>query len=110
MRALWILSPLCGAALLTGGAALAHEAYMDCFDNGDDTVTCVAGYEDGSPPTDRDRILIKNSEGKTIKSGNFDEDGAFNFGRPEDAGFMMIFMGSEIGHTIRINAGDLVSP
>ncbi len=110
MRSLSMFSALCGAALLTGGAAFAHEAYMDCFDNGDDTVTCVAGYEDGSPPTDRDRILIKNGDGKTIKSGNFDADGAFSFKRPDDAGFMMIFMGSEIGHTIRINAGDLVRP
>ncbi len=110
MRALSLLSALCGAALLTGDAAFAHEAYMDCFDNGDGTATCVAGYEDGSPPTDRDRILIKDGDGKTIASGNFDEDGAFSFDRPEDPGFMMIFMGSEIGHTIRINAGDLIQP
>lgn len=100
--------PAIGLLLLGGAsAAQAHESYMDCFDNGDNTVTCQAGYDDGSPPHAGDRVLLKDSTGKTLKEGKFDAEGSFSFERPDDQNFMVIFMGSEIGHTNRVNAGDL---
>lgn len=106
-RAAFVPILFAAALLLAGGGALAHESYMDCFDNGNETVTCVAGYEDGSPPTDRDVLLLKDADGKTLLKGNFDAEGAFSFERPA-GDFMVIFMGAEIGHTLRINATDLI--
>lgn len=107
-RALSQLLLLCGGALLAGTAAFAHESFMDCFDNGDGTVSCMAGYVDGSPPTPQDQILIKDADGTTLISGRFDDDGNFTFERPGDPDFMVIFMGAEIGHTHRIDAGALI--
>lgn len=101
---------LTGLGLLCLGgafAAQAHESYMDCFDNKDGTATCQAGYEDGSPPGAQDRILIKDEKGKTLIEAHFGEDGSFTFEQPA-GNFMMVFIGGEIGHTKRINAGDLI--
>lgn len=100
---------LCGASFLTGGAVLAHESFMDCFDNQNETVTCVAGYVDGSPPSDRDRVLLKDADGKTLVTGHFDADGNYTFDKPGNDHFMVIFMGAEIGHTLRVDSVDLIS-
>ncbi len=107
-RALRNLILSCAGILLPGVAVLAHESYMDCFDNQNGTVTCSAGYVDGSPPADRDRVLLKDADGKTLVTGNFDADGNFTFDKPGNGDFMVIFIGAEIGHTHRINSGDLV--
>ena len=32
---------------LAAAAAYAHNAICDCFDNGDDTITCEGGFSDG---------------------------------------------------------------
>lgn len=96
---------LIGATLLAT-AAQAHESFLHCFDNGDDTVTCKAGYEDGSRLMSRDRLLVKDEKGKTLQEGHFDKSGSYSFERPA-GNFMMVFMGSEIGHTMRINSADL---
>jgi hypothetical protein len=95
------------AALAVAGAAAAHESYLDCFDNRDGTVTCQAGYEDGSPPSDEDRILVKDADGNTLISGGFD-DGKFSFKRPGGDDFMVIFVGGEIGHSRRISGRELI--
>jgi hypothetical protein len=103
-------SALAAGALLLGSASvvLAHESYMDCFDNRDGTITCEAGYEDGSPPNDQDRVLLKDADGRTLVTGFFDAEGRFTFPRPAEDDFMMIFIGIEIGHTNRVNARDLI--
>lgn len=102
---------LIGIGLLgLGGsfAAQAHESFMDCFDNRDDTVTCEAGYVDGSPPNAGDRILVKDDKGKTLKEATFDAEGSYTFERPGEK-FMMVFVGTEIGHTLRVNSADLMT-
>jgi hypothetical protein len=99
---------LCMAVLLCS-AAHAHESYMDCSAHGDGTVTCEAGYEDGSPPGERDRILIKDASGKNLLEGHFDEAGTYTFTRPE-GDFMMVFIGSAVGHSLRIKSSKLIAP
>ena len=87
-------------------AAWAHEPYMDCFDNGDGTVTCEAGYEDGSPAGDADKIIIKDEQGGTLSSGKF-TDGVHTFQKPAGR-FVAVFVGSAIGHIQRIPDTDLI--
>lgn len=83
---------------------------MDCFEGTPGEITCMAGYEDGTPLTDRDIILIKDrATGKNLLEGQFDADGRYVFPRPE-TDFMMVFIGSAIGHTRRIDSADLPPP
>lgn len=100
------LPALCMAALLSS-AAHAHKPYMDCFEYEDGTITCEAGYEDGAPPGERDRILIKDTSGRNLLEGRFDADGTYTFKRPE-GDFMMIFLGGTVGHSKRINSSALI--
>lgn len=95
-------------AAFAATAALAHESYLDCFDNHDDTVTCRAGYEDGSAPSGKDRILVKDGDGITLISGQLDGEGKFSFTRPQGDDFMVVFVGGEVGHSRRINARELI--
>ncbi len=96
-----------GSAFAVPFTAQAHESFMDCLDNQNGTVTCQGGYVDGSPPTDKDRILIKDDKSKTLIEGQFDQDGSFTFDKP-DGNFTMIFAGGEIGHVKRIKSIDLI--
>lgn len=105
--------PRCGQLVLglligLGGAtaAWAHEPYMDCFDNGDNTVTCEAGYEDGSPASDDDKIIVKDDQGNTLLSGKF-TDGVYAFERPAGP-FVAVFVGGDIGHVRRVHNKDLI--
>lgn len=87
-------------------AAWTHEPYMDCFDNNDGTITCEAGYEDGSPTGDSDKIVIKDDKGNTLSSGKF-TDGVYTFQRPAGH-FVAVFVGSGIGHMQRIPDSGLI--
>lgn len=92
---------------LGGGAAWAHEPYMDCFDNDDQrTVTCEAGYEDGSPAAADDKIVIRDDQGKTLMSGKF-TDGLYTFERPGGK-FVAVFVGGDIGHVRRVPDNELM--
>lgn len=91
---------------LGGGAAWAHEPYMDCFDNDGRTVTCEAGYEDGSPASDDDKIVIRDDQGKTLMSGKF-TDGLYTFDRPKGK-FVAVFVGGDIGHVRRVPDSELM--
>lgn len=93
-------------SLAGSGAAWAHEPYMDCFDNQDDTITCEAGYEDGSPASNDDKIFVKDAEGKTLLSGKF-TDGVYTFERPAGR-FVAVFVGGDIGHVRRVQDTALI--
>ena len=79
-------------AAFAATTAFAHESYLDCFDNRDGTVTCQAGYEDGSPPSAKDRLLVKDAGGTTLITGQFDDQGKFSFTRPPGEDFMVVFV------------------
>jgi hypothetical protein len=97
-----------GLVVSLGGATAvwAHEPYMDCFDNNDRTVTCEAGYEDGSPAGDEDKIFVKDDQGKTLMTGTF-TDGNYTFERPAGR-FVAVFVGGDIGHVRRIPDSELM--
>ena len=59
--------------LALAAAAYAHNAICDCFDNGDETITCEGGFSDGAKAVGvplRDIVLVtpgtlpKTSSGK----------------------------------------------
>ena len=56
------------AAVALPGAAFAHSAIFDCFDNGDGTVSCQGGYSDGSSASGVS-IKIKDAKGDVLYVG-----------------------------------------
>jgi hypothetical protein len=94
-------------ALSIGGftSAYAHEPFMDCYLENEQTVICEAGYEDGSSAKNEDRIFIKDNNRNTLLSGNF-TDGLFSFQKPKDE-YIVVFVGGEIGHVKRILGNDI---
>ena len=54
------------AAVALPGAAFAHSAIFDCFDNGDGTVSCQGGYSDGSSASGVS-IKIKDAKGDVLR-------------------------------------------
>jgi hypothetical protein len=71
--------------------AQAHAPIISCFDNGDDTVTCEAGYSDGASSKGQTvRVLLDDQ--RLVVESKFDDDGTFTFDKPE-AGFYVEFEG-----------------
>lgn len=45
----------------------AHTAIMNCFDNGDDTITCEAGFSDGSSASGVNFIIEQNGKNVLVE-------------------------------------------
>lgn len=91
-------------ALLVGRRAVAHSPICNCYDNGDETITCEGGFSDGASAAgvairvvdDRDRVLI---------DGKMDETSAFSFDRP-DTDFHVVFDAGS-SHIVMIYMDDI---
>jgi len=70
---------------------LAHAPIIACFDNGDGTVTCEAGYSDGASSKGQTARVLLNDQ-RLVEEGKFDEDGTFTFAKPKE-GFYVEFEG-----------------
>ncbi|MGV3592639.1 MAG: hypothetical protein ACO1PZ_13200, partial [Gammaproteobacteria bacterium] len=71
-------------ALLSSFAALpahAHTPLFDCFDNGDETLTCEGGFSDGSSAAGVS-IRVLDAQGKVLEQGELGEDGSILLKRP----------------------------
>lgn len=70
------------AAVALPGAAFAHSAIFDCFDNGDGTVSCQGGYSDGSSASGVS-IKIKDAKGDVLRELKLDSNSEVSFPKPE---------------------------
>ena len=92
-----------GLVLLTG-PTIAHTPICNCYDNGDDTVTCEGGFSDGGSAAgvpirvvdERDRVLL---------NGEMAEDGTYTFDRPSEE-FHVIFDAGQ-SHLVTIYSADI---
>lgn len=76
---------------------------MSCYDNADGTVTCEAGFSDGSSASG---VAFKLTQrGKTVLEGRFDEDNSYTFTKPRGA-YEALFDAGE-GHRVLVKSSDV---
>ena len=94
------------AILLAGviPVAFAHNAICDCYDNGDDTITCEGGFSDGGTAVGVP-MRVLDSSGRVLIEGVMSEQSDFTFAKPE-VDFRVEFEGGE-GHVVQIDSRDI---
>ena len=90
---------LCLSLLLATLPALAHTPLFDCYDNGDDTITCEGGFTDGASAEGVD-IRVVDAQGKVLQQGVLDAAGSITFTRPAGDFSVVFSAGSE--HSITV--------
>lgn len=94
------LLPLAGLAALAYG----HNAICDCYDNGDDTITCEGGFSDGGGAAGVP-LRVLDTAGRILIEGAMSEHGDFTFDKP-DVDFRVEFDAGE-GHVVQIDGRDI---
>lgn len=94
------LLPLAGMAQL----AHAHNPICDCYDNGDNTITCEGGFSDGGTAVGV-AMRIFDAAGKVLIEGVMSDQSDFTFTKP-DGTFRVEFEGGA-GHVIQIDSRDI---
>jgi hypothetical protein len=97
---------LFGLLLLLGSAsAQAHTPLFDCFDNGNDSVTCEGGFSDGASAAGIS-IRLLDAQGKVLEQGKLDAKGSITFKRPAGEFSVVFEAGTE--HSITVLGDDIV--
>jgi hypothetical protein len=91
--------------LLLSLSAQAHTPLFDCFDNGDDTLTCEGGFSDGASAAGV-TVRVLNAQGKVLEQGELDAAGSITFTRPAGE-FSVLFFASE-EHSITVLGDDIL--
>ena len=96
---------LAPALLLVGGPpAYAHNAICDCFDNGDDTITCEGGFSDGGRAAGVP-LRVLDGAGKVLVDGKMSDNSDFTFAKPK-VDFRVEFDAGQ-GHVVTIDGRDI---
>ncbi len=95
-----LLLPLAAAVQL----AYAHTPICDCYDNGDNTITCEGGFSDGGTAVGVP-MRILDGVGKVLIEGVMTDQSDFTFTKP-DGNFHVEFEGGA-GHIIQIDGRDI---
>ena len=85
-------------------AAYAHNAICDCFDNGDETITCEGGFSDGGKAVGVP-MRVLDSAGKILIDGKMSDKSDFTFAKPK-VDFRVEFDGGQ-GHVVTIDGRDI---
>jgi hypothetical protein len=88
----------------TAGVAYGHNAICDCFDNGDDTITCEGGFSDGAKAVGV-ALRVVDQAGKVLIDGKMSEQSDFTFARPK-VDFRVEFDAGQ-GHVVAIDGRDI---
>ena len=86
------------------GSAFAHTPLFSCWDNGDGTFSCEAGFSDGSSDANMP-VFMLDDKGEKIAEEKIDKGGEVSFKRPEGA-FTVKFDGGP-GHDLVIKGEDI---
>ena len=90
--------------LALAAAAYAHNAICDCFDNGDDTITCEGGFSDGAKAVGVP-LRVLDTAGKVLVDGKMSDKSDFTFPKPK-VDFRVEFDGGQ-GHIVTIDGRDI---
>ena len=85
-------------------AAYGHNAICDCFDNGDDTITCEGGFSDGAKAVGV-ALRVLDQAGKVLIDGRMSEQSDFTFAKPK-VDFRVEFDAGQ-GHVVAIDGRDI---
>ncbi|KAA5603256.1 hypothetical protein F1188_19775 [Roseospira marina] len=91
-------------ALAPVGAAWAHTPLFSCYDNGDGTVLCEAGFSDGSSASGV-AVRVLGADGGVVQESTMDANSEFTFDKP-DGDYSVMFDAGE-GHQITVPAADI---
>jgi len=83
----------------------AHTPLFDCYDNGDNTLTCEGGFSDGAS-AEGVTVRMLDAQGKVLEQGKLDSTGSITFNRPAD-GFSVVFFASE-DHNLTVLGDDIL--
>jgi hypothetical protein len=89
---------------LIAGVAYAHNAICDCYDNGDDTITCEGGFSDGSAAVGVP-LRVLDSVGKVLVDGAMSANSDFTFAKPK--GDFRVEFDAGAGHVVTIDGRDI---
>jgi hypothetical protein len=84
--------------------AYAHNAICDCYDNGDDTITCEGGFSDGAPAVGV-HLRVLDGAGKVLVDGAMSANSDFKFAKPK-VDFRVEF-DAGAGHVVTIDGRDI---
>lgn len=90
--------------LLASPLASAHAPLFDCFDNGDDTITCEGGFSDGTSAQGME-IRILDAQGKVLEQGALDAMSSITFKRPSSEFSVVFSPGTE--HSLTVLGDDI---
>jgi hypothetical protein len=85
-------------------SAEAHNAICECFDNGDERITCEGGFSDGAKAAGVP-VRVLDANGKVLIDGAMTENSDFTFPRP-DVDFRVEFDAGQ-GHVVTIDGRDI---
>ena len=89
---------------LAATAVYAHNAICDCFDNGDETITCEGGFSDGGKAVGVP-VHVFDQSGKVLIDGKMSEKSDFTFAKPK-VDFRVEFDAGQ-GHVVTIDGRDI---
>jgi hypothetical protein len=89
---------------LAATAAYGHNAICDCFDNGDETITCEGGFSDGGKAVGVP-LRVFDAAGKVLIDGKMGDNSDFTFAKPK-VGFRVEFDAGQ-GHVVTIDGRDI---
>ena len=89
---------------LAATAAYAHNAICDCYDNGDETITCEGGFSDGGKAVGVP-MRVLDQAGKVLIDGKMSENSEFKFAKPK-VDFRVEFDAGQ-GHVVTIDGRDI---
>ncbi len=92
-------------AIFAAFPALAHTPLFDCFDNGDDTITCEGGFSDGASAQGV-TIRVLDAQGKVLTQGELDASGSVTMAKPEGEYSVTFTAGTD--HSIAVLGDDIV--
>ena len=90
--------------LALAAAADGHNAICDCFDNGDDTITCEGGFSDGGKAVGVP-VRVVDQAGKVLIEGVMSDKSDYTFAKPK-VDFRVEFDGGQ-GHVVTIDGRDI---
>ena len=89
---------------LVATSAYAHNAICDCYDNGDETITCEGGFSDGGTAVGVP-LRVVDSAGKVLVDGAMSANSDFKFAKPK--GDFRVEFDAGKGHVVTIDGRDI---
>ena len=90
--------------LALAAAAYAHNAICDCFDNGDETITCEGGFSDGGKAVGVP-VHVFDQSGKVLIDGKMSDKSDFTFAKPKVD--LRVEFDAGQGHVVTIDGRDI---